>query len=152
MSISKSPTDNMLRICETCPWLTKNHGRKHHAGWYTKANLKRLWNGLRSGDCHGIVCHSTDPNRVLYGGVTPVAPGTEKQPCAGALLVIFKHMNEIAKTTPKEYKAKYPLPMKREGIAHWVNQYLFGTLPTVEDRSAEVSLPWEKATDRVITP
>lgn len=139
-----SPPSEALRVCETCPWLTKNHGRKHHAGWYTKANLKRLWNGLRSGDCPGVVCHSTDPARVLYGGVTPVSPGTEKRQCAGALLVIFKHMNEISKSKPWVYKANHPLPMKRSGIAHWVQRYLFGNLPVVEDRSADVSLPWEK--------
>lgn len=143
MMLSQSPS-KQLRVCETCPWLTKNQGRKHKAGWYTKSNLKRLWNGLRSGACPGIVCHSTDADRMDYGADKPVPEGTEKRPCAGALLVVYTHMNQISKLSPSDYKALHPLPLKRPAIAHWVQRYLFGNLPVVEDRSGDVGLPWEK--------
>lgn len=35
-------TDNTPRICDTCPWRVKNHGKPHAAGWYKISNLRRL--------------------------------------------------------------------------------------------------------------
>jgi hypothetical protein len=35
--------------CRACPWLVANHQRRHADGWYTVANRRRLWGGLRDG-------------------------------------------------------------------------------------------------------
>lgn len=45
--------------CAQCPWRTSNQGKRHPDGWYTKANLRRLWAGLRRGE--RMTCHPTDP-------------------------------------------------------------------------------------------
>jgi hypothetical protein len=90
-----------------------------------------------------MVCHSTDPENVEYGGDKKVTPGHER-PCAGALILLIKHVNE-ANDAPsvKEYQKRHPLPMSKAGLATVVGNALFGEIPAVEDRADEVSLPWE---------
>jgi hypothetical protein len=39
-------------------------------GWYTKANLQRLWAGMRRGE--DMTCHPTDPDKPGPSGGTPV--------------------------------------------------------------------------------
>ena len=46
--------------CQACPWRVENHGKRHPDGWYTKANLRRLWSGIRRGE--EMSCHPTDPS------------------------------------------------------------------------------------------
>lgn len=132
-----------LRVCATCPWLKENHNKEHPAGWYKIENLKRLWNGLRKGDAPGIVCHSTDPKNIEYGGDKEITPGHES-PCAGAMILMINHVNEASKTDMKEYKSRHSLPLTKGGIAVMIEKALSGQLPPVEDKSSEVGLPWDK--------
>ena len=142
--------EETLKVCESCPWLTKNHGKPHPAGWYKIANLKRLWNGLRSGRAPGMVCHSSDPKSIDYGSTSKVKDTVKPRDCAGALLVIGKHLQEVNADFEKgdkklvAYKAKYKFPLTKGGIQGWLGEYLFGRFGNIEDRSKEVSLPWEK--------
>lgn len=139
--------DQPLRICETCPWLTKNHGKKHTSawyrehptikGWYSKANLRRLWAGLRTGAAPGILCHSTDPDSKDYGGKGTIKPGKERA-CAGALNLIYANVNAFAKNQPQPFQPQ----MTKHAIADYVWRRITGQLPVVEDRQADVSLPW----------
>ena len=135
-----------LKVCETCPWLTKNHGKKHPAGWYKLSNLKRLWNAMRKGNAPGIVCHSSDPDQAEYGGTAKIKPDVQKRACAGAYIALAKHINELnGSASYAEYAARHALPItKRGGLAILEKQFFGGGFPPVEDRSADVSLPWEK--------
>lgn len=137
MTAKKSNT-NM--VCETCPWRTANHGKPHPAKWYSVANLKRLWNGLRKGDAPGMVCHSTDPESKEYGGTKDVKPG-HKRECAGALILVIEHVNEAQKIPLAEYRKKHKFPMTRMGFAVWIERYIFNGIPSVADQRDIVSLP-----------
>jgi hypothetical protein len=135
----------MIRVCDTCPFLKVNHGKPHPAKWYSIKNLRRLWNGLRTGKAPGMVCHSSDPNNKDYGGDKNVKPGHEQE-CAGALILMIRHANEYGRLSKLAYKVKYPLGLTLRALATFVEAQLFGQLPSVEDRSAEVGLPWENDT------
>jgi hypothetical protein len=128
-----------LRCCETCPWLVKNHRRKHSAGWYTVANLRRLWTGLRTGDAPGMVCHATDPDSKFYGGKGHIKPG-KKAECAGSLLLLLSNMNAISAGKPQPFRPA----LRKNVVADLLWRHLVGMLPAVEDRSADVGLPWSK--------
>lgn len=126
-----------LRVCATCPWLTGNHRKKHPAGWYNVGNLRRLWNGLRTGKAPGMICHSSDPNSPEYGGKGDIKPGQEHE-CAGALTLIFANVNAFGENQPQPFQP----PMKKPAIADFVYRKVIGDLPAVEDRRADISLPW----------
>ena len=128
-----------LRICETCPWLTRNHGRRHAAHWYTKANLRALWTGLRTGRAPGMICHASDPESRDYGGKGEIKPGHERE-CAGALTLMIVNINALSAGQPQPFLP----PLMRCVIARMVERFLFGQIPSVEDRRDEVSLPWTK--------
>lgn len=142
-------SNETLKVCETCPWLTKNHGKEHPAGWYTTNNLRRMWNGLRSGKCPGVVCHASDPDQKDYGGIAPIKLTVERRQCAGAILAVGKHvdkLNAAAKTgglALQAYKDGHAAPLTRRGMVYWIERVMSGTVPAVEDRRDEVSLPWE---------
>jgi hypothetical protein len=73
------------RPCAACPWRTANQGKRHPMGWYTKANLQRLWAGMRRGE--DMTCHPTDPDNPVPPGSTPVRPGAVTIECAGSLIL-----------------------------------------------------------------
>lgn len=131
-----------LAVCATCPWRYENHRKKHPAGWFNISNLKRLWNGIRTGEAPGMICHSTDPKNVEYGGDKVVKPGHER-PCAGMVILVCVELETISHAaTLREYSKTHALPMKRWAVARWYEKYLFGQLPPVLDQRAEVGLPW----------
>lgn len=134
-----------LTVCPTCPWLLENHGKPHPAKWYSPANLRRLWSGLRTGKCPGVVCHSSDANNVEYGGdITNIKDGKQR-PCAGAILVVMKHCNEFEQHGMFFYKLTHGrLAMSLQGLRFWIGQYVFNLMPPVEDRAADVGLPGER--------
>lgn len=127
------------RICATCPWRVVNHGKKHKAGWYRLSNLRCLWAGLRSGRAPGMICHSTDPRNVEYGGDAPIVPGKEAE-CGGALFLLVRNMNAIAKGEPQPFQP----PLSKRCMGQLVNRYLFGGGISVQppDREEDVGVPW----------
>ncbi len=129
--------DKTLRVCETCPFLIKNHRKPHAAKWYNVGNLRRLWNGLRTGNAPGMVCHSKDPASIFYGGSGDVKPGKEQE-CAGALLLILVNMNAVGADKPQPFTP----PLTKAVIRSYAARYIFGAIPSVEDRSKDVGLPW----------
>lgn len=132
---------NPPRICDTCPWRVVNHGKRHAAGWYRLSNLKRLWAGLRSGRAPGMICHSTDPKNVEYGGVAPIKPGHESE-CGGALYLLIRNMNAVAEQRPQPIQPA----LARRAIAQLISRHLFnGGLTVVPpDNEADIDVPWRK--------
>lgn len=154
-----------VAVCDTCPWrLTTQgrqgvlpHGKKKPVGWYSVTNLKRLWNGMRTGKAPGMTCHSTDPRAVETGGA-PVPERVEMRECAGYLILAIRHANELldglGKTPPNSpesrevwarYRSRHQLPFTLSGLRAFVVERVlnpFQPLPTVIDNH-EVGLPWD---------
>lgn len=132
-----------VRVCDSCPWLKSNHGKPHPAGWYKTANLVRLWNGLRTARAPGMVCHSSDPQSAEYGSTKTVHPDVKPRECAGALILVIRHCNEAGKTAHLScYQTLHKRPLTRAGLRHWVERYIFGGIPAVDDyRTDEVQEP-----------
>ena len=123
--------------CGACPWRTANHGRRHPDGWYTKANLRRLWAGLRTGVAPGMTCHPTDPNNPVPDGWRGVPADTVTRECAGAQLLvqreirIFERMAQVLGMdypVLKLYRLLRPRGLTTTGLGYWVQaQMLAGT-------------------------
>lgn len=133
----------MIRICDTCPFLVGNHGKKHPAGWYRRANIRRLWDGLRTAKAPGMVCHSSDPDSVTYGSIKAIHPDVKKRECAGALILIIKHVNDAGKFKVfRDYQRQHAKPLTLRALRYWVDRYVFMQLPSVDShRSDEVGVP-----------
>lgn len=71
--------------CNACPWRLSNQGQRHPGGWYTKANLRRLWVGMRRGE--RMTCHPTDTANPLPPGFDPVPEHVEVHECGGSLIL-----------------------------------------------------------------
>lgn len=117
--------------CAACPWRTANHRKPHPDGWYSDANRRRLWSGLRTGEAPGMTCHPTDPEN------QPVGDKTVTKECAGAWLIIAREcaaLNEAQSIA--EYRRGRKLAMTREGLAVAVT----ATLPPPLGRGLTVNL------------
>ena len=125
--------------CAACPWLTANHRRPHPDGWYSDANRRRLWGGLRTGEAPGMTCHPTDPEN------QPVADHVVTRECTGAWLLIAREttaFEEACKTAEPgkgwaAYREGRKLAMTQEGLVVAVS----ALLPPPFGRGLRVSLP-----------
>jgi hypothetical protein len=146
--VTLAPT---VGVCSTCPWRIVNQRdparcKPHPAKWYKPANLRRLWNGIRTGKAPGMVCHSTDAE----SGSTKPAPKTATpRECGGVILLVRREVN-ILNVTPKfaDYRAQRGRDaLTRMGLAYWLNRHLFGKIEgrpipsvTIDDEAA-IGLP-----------
>lgn len=146
--------------CAQCPWRTANQGKRTTWGFYSKANLKRLWSGIRRAhDGEAQSCHPTDtshPDHVAAG-----AKGEKPLECAGSVIVVMRELLKLADkdnhVTPESCD-KYLAETKgsgltKKGIQHWlIFRYQLGgvkfvggaKLPLVNVDDPEVSNPFVK--------
>lgn len=126
--------------CAACPWLTGNHRRPHPEGYYTDANRRRLWNGLRTGEAPGMTCHPTDPEN------QPVKDVQRTRECAGAVILAQRELTAFeASGNLAEYRRGRKLAMTREGLLATAMAPMpypmgRGLAGTKIDMSADVSL------------
>ena len=141
--------------CRACPWRTANHGKRHPDGWYTKANIRRLWAGMRAGEI--MSCHPTDPwnpvsDAAEAAGYTPAPDHAETRECAGALILQQREwmafqISEMAGGTLRDYRRARPRGLTRDGLLALVNRHVFGGTPfggppmARPDLCAPVSVP-----------
>jgi hypothetical protein len=119
-----------LRPCMHCPWRSANQGKRHPGGWYTKANLRRLWAGLRRGE--DMSCHPTDPSNPASADATTLE-------CAGSLILKqreFMRFQRIAEENPGEdalglYRRRHPRGLTRGGLLAVVERALLGGTPLI---------------------
>lgn len=141
-------TKKVVSICNTCPWVKANQGKRHAASWYSMKNLRRLWNGLRTGKAPGMICHSTDPMNQTYGGDAPVVSGHESE-CGGAVVLIIRNMNALNEKQPQPIQPG----LSKGAIAQWAERYFFGDgIPKVEskfDLIEEVGVPWDRKNEKL---
>lgn len=130
-------------VCSTCPFRRPNQGKPHPSNWYTIANLRRLWNGLRRGIAPGMVCHSTDPEAPTYGSTYPISPFAKPRECGGALFVVYSHFNEVGQTENwSDYTGRHKFPLTKPGLRFWAHRALFCGVPEVVGTKAEeIGLP-----------
>lgn len=76
--------------CAHCPWRISNQGKQHPHNFYAKSNLRRLWNGLRTGEAPGMSCHPTDPHMAEYEGYEATADREETHECAGSVILLAR--------------------------------------------------------------
>lgn len=146
--------------CAACPWLISNHGKRTADGWYTKANRRRLWGGLRTGEM--MSCHATDPANPPLPGRQAVPEGTPTKECAGAHVLlqrelrIFEALTKRGEPDPhRTYREGRRLGATREGLWAYLSGILAGgtilaggrQAPPLADLDAPVAvdegvLPW----------
>jgi hypothetical protein len=140
--------------CDQCPWRTGNQGKRHAHGFYTKANLTRLWNQLRKGG-QPQSCHVTDPSHPDHVAAG-AKPGATARECPGSVVLIKREMRKMADAhrcvsgaSVDRYKETRKKGLTKTGILYWVvqrvqlaGQPFFGgdPLPETDDDPA-VGLP-----------
>ena len=150
----------MNKPCEHCPWRLSNQGKKTPWGFYTKKNLRRLWNDIRGG--YGSQsCHPTDPSHPDH-----VAAGAKKgskiKECPGSIILVLREMKLMAgennivspESIDRYVKIRKKGLKKPHGIFYWlIERYQIGgvpifggpKLPEVDATDAEIGLPKELA-------
>jgi hypothetical protein len=82
-----------MQPCIHCPWRVENHGKRTPWGFYTKTNLRRLWNQVRNGG-HMQSCHPTDPSHPDHGAAG-AKPGFKPVECAGSVVLIIRELQKM---------------------------------------------------------
>lgn len=110
------------RACAHCPWRESNQGKRTPGHYYTAANLRRLWTGLRTGDAPGMTCHPTDPNNPVPEGCPAVPEGTETKECTGSLLLVMRELKMIEKfgDVMPYLRMRGRVGLSKDGVVHWV--------------------------------
>lgn len=114
--------------CTVCPWRTANQGKPHPHGWYTVANLRRLWSKLRRGEM--MTCHATDPSNPIPEGYKAVPEAATTRECSGAIIVQqreFMRLQEhlLKGGTLASYRKVSPRGLTREGAVEIMGDALF---------------------------
>lgn len=143
------------RPCDQCPWRLANQGKKHAFGFYTKSNLRRLWNQIRKGGGEQS-CHLTDPNHpdhVVVGAKLGATP----QECPGSVIVVLREVERMADAQKRvepegidRYLSTRKKGLTKSGMRYWLLQRIqFGhvpliggpPLPSVNVNDSEIGLP-----------
>jgi len=125
------------RPCDQCPWRLANQGKRHPFGFYAKANLRRLWNQVRSGG-RPQSCHLTDPTHPEHVAVG-AKPGATPRECPGSIVLIKREIRAMADEagvigpeSTERYLATRKRGIPRRGILYWVVQRIqFAGVPVV---------------------
>lgn len=115
--------DTTPTACKACPWRLANQGKRHPDGWYTKANLRRLWAGLRRGE--DMSCHPTDPanpvsDQAREQGYREAPAHSDVRECVGSVLLRQREMVLLDRNYDNDmasYRSRRPRGLTKEGIA-----------------------------------
>lgn len=145
----------MSRPCAQCPWRLANQGKRHKHSFYTKANLRRLWNQLRGGGGEQS-CHLTDPSHPDHIDAG-AKPGAKAQECPGSVIVVLREVQKMTagSAVTNNGVKKYLMMRKKngltkQGVLFWVvSRIQFGgvpmiggaKLPEVDVTDPEIGLP-----------
>lgn len=126
----------MKTPCEHCPWRVANHGKRTPWGFYTKTNLRRLWNQIRGGGAQQS-CHPTDPNHPDHVAAG-AKPGAQPQECPGSVILVFREMEKIQALGEgvinpagiDRYVVRHRDGLTKRGMMYWiVERYQLGGVP-----------------------
>lgn len=121
-----------LDPCQACPWRESNQGKRHPDGWYTKANLARLWAKLRKGE--NMACHPTDrgnpvSDRALAAGYRPAGEHAQARECMGSVILQqreFVYLQGDCGVDLKLYRREHPRGLTKRGVLAMVDRAMFG--------------------------
>jgi len=128
---------SVRRPCDQCPWRLENHGKRSPGSFYTKANLRRLWNQVRKGG--GVQsCHLTDPSHPDHVAAG-ARPGSTAQECAGSVVLVLREVadmattdNEVNKQSVSDYLSRRKRGLTKTGILYWlVSRIQLGGTPFI---------------------
>lgn len=150
----------VIKPCPQCPWRLSNQGKPHKFGFYTKANLRRLWNQVRRGG-NQQSCHLTDPSHPDHVAVG-AKPGAKPQECPGSVILVVREIRKLevlgdgvigAEDSIPRYLKENKKGLTKSGLLYWVAQRIQfakvpmlnrdGPLPDVDEHDAEIGLPKE---------
>lgn len=123
----------MRQPCANCPWRAENHGKRTPWGFYTAANLRRLWNQIRSGG-GAQSCHPTDPSHPDHVAAG-AKHGATPQECPGSVILVYREFEKMqaigdGTITPEavtRYLRMHRDGLTRTGILYWlVSRYQLG--------------------------
>jgi len=127
MTKRKTIEPPVSKACADCPWRRSNQGKRTSGGWYSKANLRRLWTGLRTGEAPGMTCHPIDPDNPPTDDGRQASEDATTRECYGALLLVARELklaetlhDEHGEKTMQVYRKLRSRGLTREGMAHWV--------------------------------
>lgn len=155
MSAAEKAAPVLTKPCAQCPWRRSNQGKKHFGGFYTRANLSRLWNQVRKGGRQQS-CHLTDPSHPDHVQAGAREDGKASE-CPGSIILIRRELaamagpdNVIAPESVDRYKRTRKRGIDpRSGITYWIvariafagKPFLGGPpIPDLEDDEA-IGLP-----------
>lgn len=117
------------RPCANCPWRAVNHGKRTPWGFYSAANMRRLWNQIRRGGAQS--CHPTDPNHPDHVAAG-AKPGSTPLECPGAVILVLREATRLASygadgnTVDEQaipaYLRNHRDGLTKTGIMYWVVQ------------------------------
>lgn len=136
--------------CRGCPWLVENHGKRHADGWYTKANLRRLWVGIRRGE--QMTCHATDATnpvseRAQAQGQKVIPEHAAVRECTGALIMgqreadVFNRVIAAGGNFSAYRKLRGARAMTMTGLRRLVERAIFTTGYVTPNLNQPVALP-----------
>ncbi|MCM0619801.1 hypothetical protein [Nocardioides bruguierae] len=154
--------------CQACPWLTANQGKHTPDGWYTKANLRRLWAGLRTGEAPGMTCHPTDPDNPvseagIAAGLKAAPEGAVTRECAGSIILQQREVDLFQRVDGDfaTYRSGRPGAMTRValfGFAMRMAVQVPGDIRVRRDHDLNTpvgvpdQVPWEPPENRAVRP
>ena len=145
-----------LTPCSQCPWRASNQGKRTPWGFYSQANLRRMWNEIRNG-CGVQSCHPTDashPDHVAAGAKT----GAQVKECAGSVILVLRELIDLRGGPdviigPEEvdaYLARRKRGLKKRALLYYLYErmrladvpFFGGTrMPDVNVNDKRISLP-----------
>lgn len=142
----------MRRPCEHCPWRVANHGKRTPWAFYTKTNLRRLWNQVRRGGAPQS-CHPTDPHHPDHVAAG-AKPDATPQECPGSVILVYREFEKLQACAVgptidgpacDRYLREHRDGLTKNGLAYWlVSRYAFGGVPFVgEPKLPEVDMAEE---------
>ena len=89
-------------VCSSCPFRVSNHGKRVPKGWYSEANVQRLWRGISAGE--RLVCIELE----LTADQTAA-----RRECVGALHLVVRHLTAAKEPT---YARRAAAPLSAVGV------------------------------------
>ena len=114
--------------CAACPWRASNHGKRHEHHFYTKRNLRRLWNQIRRGG-RPQSCHPTDPGHPDHGAKADAEPVE----CQGSAILVMRELARLKELGEDVgaylAEARSTKGLTRDGLLYFVVRLQFGHVP-----------------------
>ena len=123
--------------CAACPWRVSNKGKPSPVvdnqayGWYTQANLRRLWQGVKRGEI--MTCHPTDHTMRQANGKF-IDQDVQTRECTGSVILQQREMQTLQDVSHhiKVYRQTRRFGLTRIGIETIITRLLYARVPLAD--------------------